>query len=224
MTRRSITTPESIHNDDWDRYQSDFEEVENLPRIKIGAKWMNDLQPKIFLDIGCGPGYLAKTIKKTMSQIEIHGIDFSHVAIEHAESILDKCWCINLDTGEIPAKSDSYDAIVCLEVLEHVYDADHVLQEIRRVLKPDGRVLISVPNLAYWRYRLQLMAGQVPHDEVLSAQHIRVYNFSTLKNRISLSGLKVEKCWGHGVRMQKLAYNFPKLFSSTLFVEATRTK
>ncbi len=159
-----------------------------------------------------------------MSQIEIHGIDFSHVAIEHAESILDKCWCINLDTDEIPAKSDSYDAIVCLEVLEHVYDAGHVLQEIRRVLKPDGRVLISVPNLAYWRYRLQLMAGQVPHDEVLSAQHIHVYNFSTLKNKASLSGLKVEKCWGYGVRMQKLAYNFPKLFSSTLFVEATRTK
>jgi 2-polyprenyl-3-methyl-5-hydroxy-6-metoxy-1,4-benzoquinol methylase len=221
---RSIITPESIHDVDWDRYHSDFEEVENLPRIKIASKWVNYLQPKTFLDIGCGPGYLAKTIKKTISQIEIHGIDFSQVAIEHAEPILDKCWCLNLDTDDIPSRSDSYDAIVCLEVMEHVYDADHILHEIRRVLKPNGRVLISVPNLAYWRYRLQLVAGQVPHGEVLNAQHIRVYNLSTLKNKVSLAGMKVEKCWGYGERMQKLAYNLPKLFSSTLFVEATRTE
>ncbi len=224
MKERLIVTPESIHDDEWDQYHSDFEKVKNLPRTRIAANWIKDMKPKILLDIGCGPGHLAKTIRESISQIEIHGIDFSRVAIEHAKTTLDECWCLNLDTDDIPAGRDSYDAIVCLEVLEHVYDADHILHEIRRVLKPNGRILISVPNLAYWRYRLQLMVGQVPHDEVLNAQHIRVFNLSTLKNKVSLSDMKVEKCWGHGVRMQRLAYNLPKLFSSTLFVEVTRTK
>lgn len=224
MRERPIITPISIHDDDWDRCRSDFEEVENLPRIEIATKWLMNLQPKIFLDIGCGPGHLAKNIKKLISKIEIHGIDFSPVAIEHAKIIMDKWWHLNLDIEDIPAKSDSYDAIACLEVLEHVYDIDHVLREIRRVLKPTGKILISVPNLAFWRYRLQLMLGQVPHDEVLNEQHIRVFNLSILRDRVTRSDLKVEKCWGYGVRMQKLAYNFPKLFSSTLFVEVTREK
>ncbi|MFQ5687853.1 MAG: class I SAM-dependent methyltransferase [Candidatus Scalindua sp.] len=224
MKERPKITPVSIHDDDWDRFRSYFEEVENLPRIEIAAKRLKILRPKILLDIGCGPGHLAKTIKMSISKIEIHGIDFSPVAVEHAKTIMDKCWHLNLDIEDIPAKSNSYDAIVCLEVLEHVYDINHVLCEMRRVLKPSGRILISVPNLAFWRYRLQLMLGQVPHDEVLNEQHIRVFNLSTLQARVERSGLKLEQCWGYGVRIQKLAYHFPQLFSSTLFVEATRGK
>lgn len=222
MKDRPVIAPESLHNNDWDKYHSDFHEVESLPRIKIAAKWIKDLQPKLVLDIGCGPGHLAKVIKKQGTKIEIHGIDFSKVAIENAKKFLDKCWQVNLDVEDIPVNSNSYDAVICLEVLEHVYDVDHVIREIRRVLKSSGWAMLSVPNLAYWRYRLQLLVGQVPHDEVLNEQHIHVFNFIALKDRISRLGLKVERCWGYGERMQKFAFYFPQLFSSTLFVEVTR--
>lgn len=222
MKDRSVITPESLHNNDWDKYHSDFHEVESLPRIKIATKWIKDLQPKLVLDIGCGPGHLAKVIKKQGTKIEIHGIDFSRVAIENAKKFLDKCWQVNLDIEDIPVNSNSYDAVICLEVLEHVFDVDHVLREIRRVLKPSGKAMLSVPNLAYWRYRLQLSVGQVPHGEVLNEQHIHVFNFTTLKDMISRSGLKVERCWGYGKRLQFLAQYYSQLFSSTLFVEVIR--
>lgn len=150
MKDRPITTPESLHDHDWDKYHSDFDEVENLPRIRVAAEWIKDRQPKTILDIGCGPGHLGKVIRRDTSIIEIDGIDFSKVAVEHAKTVLDKVWHVNFDIEDIPARNDTYDAVVCLEVLEHVYDIDHVLREIRRVLKSSGRTLISVPNLAYW--------------------------------------------------------------------------
>lgn len=95
------------------------------------------------------------------------------------------------------------------------------MTEIKRVLKESGKVLISVPNLAYWRYRLQLLIGQVPHPEVTDEKHLRVFSFSSIKDRFFRAGLKVERCWGYGRRLPILARNYPKLFSSTLFIEAS---
>lgn len=217
-----IFTSESFHDFYWKEFDSEFKEFENSPRIYISLEWIRKLQPRVILDMGCGPAHLAKLIKKDLPKIEVDGFDISPVALEYAKQHLNHYWKLNIDNTDIPISDETYDAIVCLEFIEHVYDVHHALSEIRRVLKKSGRGLISVPNLAYWRYRLQLLRGQVPHPEVTDEKHLHVFNFPTLKDRFFRAGLKVERCWGYGRRLSILARNYPKLFSSTLFIEVSR--
>ena len=126
---------------------------------------------------------------------------------------------VNIDIEDIPAADEYYDAVICMEFLEHVYDVTHVLKEIRRVLKLGGKALISVPNLAYWRFRLQLLVGVLPHPEVFNPEHIHAFCFSSLQEKLAQSGLFVSRYWGYGNRIRILAEKYPQLFSSTIFVE-----
>ena len=147
------------------------------------------------------------------------GFDLSSVAIEHAKQYLNRCWKLNIDVADVPISDETYDAIVCLEVTEHVYDVYHLLDEIKRILKNSGRALISVPNLAYWRYRLQLLIGQLPHPEVTDERHLHMFTLASIKERLFSIGLQMKRVWGYGERVRPLVNLYPGLLSSTLFVE-----
>lgn len=67
----------------------------------------------------------------------------------------------NLD-DPLPLPTDFFDVIICIATLEHVYDIFSVVAEMRRVLKPGGFIAAEVPNIAYFKYRLALIAGQLP--------------------------------------------------------------
>jgi SAM-dependent methyltransferase len=218
----NIFTPKSMHDFLWRSYNSDFKGEEDSSRTQLALGWIKNMRPKVVLDLGCGPAYLAKIIKRDLPKTTVDGFDFSSVAMEHARQNLNRYWQLDIDKTDIPVSDETYDAVVCLEFIEHIYDIQHGLTEIKRVLKKSGKVLISVPNLAYWRYRLQLLLGQVPHPEVNDERHLHMFNFSTLRDRLSQAGLKVRRCWGYGRRLPILAHNCPKLFSSTIFVEASR--
>jgi len=218
MTKR--VNPELLHNKHWDISEEELRDLDTLPRIQIALNWIKDIKPKKVLDIGCGPGHLARLIKKNLPFTEIHGFDFSKVAIEKASQSLDQSWKLNIDLEDIPVESSHYDAIICLEILEHIYDVSHVLREIHRLLKHSGKALISVPNLAYWRYRLQLLIGVLPQPEIFNPQHIHVFTLANLRERLLESNLRIEHYWGYGQRLSALATRFPSIFSSTLFVES----
>lgn len=210
---------EKTHDLYWDYYQGDFRELENLPRLKLAVDWLKNLNPESVLDIGCGPGYLAKKIKTILPDIKVDGIDFSSVALAYAQKYLDKSWKLNIDSEDIPTPDRTYDAIVCMEFLEHIYDLPHLLSEIKRLLKNEGKALVSVPNLAYWRYRLQLLFGQLPGTEVTDEKHIHVFTLESLINWLKPGGLRVNRVWGYGEKLPYLAKHYPKLFSSTLYLE-----
>lgn len=217
-------SPELLHNEHWYISEEELRDLDTLPRIQIALKWIKDIKPKKVLDIGCGPGHLARLIKKNFPFTEVHGLDFSKVAIEKASESLDRSWKLNIDLEDIPVESSHYDAIICLEILEHTYDVDHVLKEMHRLLKHSGKALISVPNLAYWRYRLQLLMGVMPHPEIFNPQHIHVFTLAYLRERLLKSNLQIEHYWGYGQRLSALAARIPSIFSSTLFVESSISK
>ena len=213
------SAPELLHDRNWRSSLNEMDKFNALPRIKIARNWVTARQPQNLLDIGCGTGYLAREIKNDHPHIKIHGLDFSKTAIEHASSFLEESWRLNIDVEDIPSPDRYYDAVICMEFLEHVYDITHVLKEIKRVLKPGGTALISVPNLAYWRFRLQLLVGALPHPEVLNPEHIHAFVLDSLQDRLTQAGLSTSRYWGYGNRIRILAENFPQLFSSTIFVE-----
>ena len=65
----------------------------------------------------------------------------------YANVSLDKRPDVQADAAALPFSGGAFDAVICAEVLEHVYDPRRVLEEVQRVLKTDGRLLITVPFL-----------------------------------------------------------------------------
>jgi predicted SAM-dependent methyltransferase len=134
---------------------------------------------------------------------------------------MDEVWQVDLDRADLPMPSEQYDAVVCTEVLEHLYDPEHALAEISRVLARGGRVVVSVPNLAYWRYRLTLLRGRVP-PPAADPRHLQQYDLRTLTDSLLSAGLSIVRVAGFGVRFPRLAERHPALFSDILLATAVK--
>jgi ubiquinone/menaquinone biosynthesis C-methylase UbiE len=98
------------------------------------------------LDAACGTGYGTVILAEGGAR-SVTGIDLSSDAIDTAEKRLgDQGSVLQGDVRELPFEDDSFDLIVCFETIEHVEDGPAVIGEFRRVLRPEGLLLISSPN------------------------------------------------------------------------------
>ncbi|MFI0435957.1 MAG: class I SAM-dependent methyltransferase [Parachlamydiaceae bacterium] len=117
---------------------------EHIHRYALAKKLVKH---KIVLDLACGEGYGASLLADDASHVL--GIDINPEVISHAD---DKYKKHNLtfmvgDITQVPLNRDQqFDVIVCFEALEHVGAQDALLKEMKRLLKPDGILIISTPN------------------------------------------------------------------------------
>ena len=128
------------------------------------------------LEIGCGDGYGTSFLAKHFKQVE--AIDISKEAIQKAKAIykLDNC-NFSVSTGEkLNFPDNSFDAIVSFHVIEHVKNVRKYLKEIKRVLKPDGKFILTTPSRTH-----RLAPKQKPWNE----EHLREYDSETLKKEIN---------------------------------------
>lgn len=117
--------------------------IEHLHRYAIAV----DLaEGKTVLDVACGEGYGSFLLSQKAARVV--GVDLSPAAIEHAqmahpaenlEFLLGSC-------TDLPLEADSVDMVVSFETIEHIEEQERMLEEIRRVLRPDGVLLISTPD------------------------------------------------------------------------------
>jgi methionine biosynthesis protein MetW len=130
--------------------------VANL--LKGVAKSKNKL-----LDIGCGDGKITDFIKKTAnSNLELYGIELVGKNVEKARARGINAKQCDISQGKIPYDKSFFDIVYAGEVLEHIYDTDGLMSEINRVMKPNGILIITVPNIACWYNRIYLSLGFSP--------------------------------------------------------------
>jgi arsenite methyltransferase len=98
------------------------------------------------LDVGCGPGfYVAELLEDAGPDGAALGVDMSASMLALAERRCEGLPNASFREGsatDLPADDASFDAAVCVQVLEYVPDADAALRELRRVVRPGGRVLV----------------------------------------------------------------------------------
>jgi 2-polyprenyl-3-methyl-5-hydroxy-6-metoxy-1,4-benzoquinol methylase len=129
------------------KYKSykNMEMIQNVyfPKIVIKEK----IKPKSrVLDIGCAYGYFLKLCDEY--GMETYGIDISRYAIEKASKITKaKLFVHDIDNGIKFFKNNFFDLIVMLDVIEHTKSPFNVLKEVYRVLKPDGKLVVTTPNI-----------------------------------------------------------------------------
>lgn len=111
------------------------------------------------LDIGCGDGTAAATAAPFLAGHRVVGVDWSQDALRRARTRVPYAIRGELADGGLPFAKETADAVLFSEVVEHLVDPDGALDEIRRVLRPGGHLMLSTPNLAAWYNRGLLLAG-----------------------------------------------------------------
>lgn len=111
------------------------------------------------LDVGCGPGSFLSILGNEVPSINAIGVDVASPQIDFAikniePSFSDKRISFRLMMdGALPFQDSSFDAVTCIEVVEHIHPflASRMLQEIRRVLRPEGTLVLTTPNYrSFW--------------------------------------------------------------------------
>ncbi len=115
-------------------------EAEHRSRYWWAAQWVAD---KDVLDAGCGLGYGTRLLAE-QDPSRVVGVDVSADALERATD--EGIETVRADVRDLPFEADTFDVVVCFEVIEHVEGPERVVSELERVLRPGGILLISSPN------------------------------------------------------------------------------
>lgn len=210
--------------------QRNSSDLVDSQRIRNMASILNRLSPRNnkILDIGCFDGILLSLVNNQDN--DFFGLDASDWAIEHMRKKEIKVQQFFLDDKtKLPFENDYFDIVVAGEIIEHIFDTDFLLEEISRVLKPGGKLLMSTPNVASLGRRLFLFFGKSPiielsPNEADSVGHIRYFTCKTLKNILEKHGFKTVLFQSDCVNFSRngkiksviLAKVFPKLGSSII--------
>lgn len=156
------------------------------------------------LDVGCGDGqtsgaWLAANGRK------YRGVDVSSNAVAEARRAGLDAIAIQ-DASLLPFQSATFDAVVCIEVLEHLFDPAAALAEMCRVLKPGAVFIATVPNTVHWRNRLDffVLGRWNPLGDTLSVEepwrdpHIRFFNMASMRRLVESSNLRLVSIRGQG--------------------------
>lgn len=133
---------------------------------------------RVVLDIGCGAGDNANALKRMGKEVD--GVSISTTEISIAEKYLRNAYVYNLENGLPPNIPDNtYDVVICSHVLEHIGFPQSLMKDLKRVLKPSGILIVALPNVFYYRFRLQLLLGEFKTADsgIWDYTHLRWYSF-----------------------------------------------
>ena len=154
--------------------------------------------------MGCGEGrHSIGALLETSANVI--GLDLSIRDLEIAKSRLNDFNLSDISTfctfgvgniNDIPLESDSLDAVMCSEVLEHVDSPEESIQELVRVLKPGGVMALSVP-----RYLPELICWKLSKEySETPGGHVRIFKHKQLKDLAVNRGLEYQSFhWAHGL-------------------------
>lgn len=155
-----------------------------------------DLRPgDRLLDMGCGGGRHAFAAMKRGASVvaldysegELKDVRATVGAMHEAEEIpVDQPWlAVNGDALRLPFPDASFDRVVCSEVLEHLWDYEQAIRELVRVLKPMGRMAVTVPTR--WPERVNWALDWQYHDA--PGAHVRIFRQHELELALERAGL-----------------------------------
>ncbi len=196
------------------------------------------------LDLGCDDGELTHRFAEAAEATDVIGVEVveERAALARQRGVDARVASLN---EPLPFADESIDVVVSNQVIEHLSDTDAFVSEIRRVLRPQGRAIVSTENLASWHNIASLLLGWQPfslsnvssrsgglgnplavHRGATFAkpwEHLRVFAYRGLRELFEVHGLVVDEVHGAGLYPlpARVALRFPR-HSAFLTVVAHR--
>jgi 2-polyprenyl-3-methyl-5-hydroxy-6-metoxy-1,4-benzoquinol methylase len=104
------------------------------------------------IDVGCGPGFVLKVLSPHKAIEALYGVDFSRFSIKRCREELPTGMLLMGDIYHLACPNDAFDVVICMETLEHLERAPEAIEELFRICRKGGHVIMTVPNGARDEY------------------------------------------------------------------------
>jgi SAM-dependent methyltransferase len=147
--------------------------------------------PGRVLDVGCDDGFAGRAL--TNHGFEVWGIDRNPVTLRKAERYYHRTILADIES-ELPLPEAPFDVIIFADILEHLRNPATAFAHFVEFLAPGGLVVMSVPNVAYWHVRLNLLRGRFDYDErgILDRTHVLFFTLRTARRFLEEAGFRIE--------------------------------
>lgn len=172
------------------------------------------------LDVGCADGYVGRALKE--KGCKVYGIEIDATAAEMARRDYKEVILCDVEEKEVlPFADGFFDYIICLDILEHLKRPDGLLYLLKRYInKKSGQLIISLPNIARFEVRLQLLFGKFVYENwgIKSKGHLRFFTKSTALALIEDAGYRLRRIEYTG--LASIIKVFPTLTSYQFLITA----
>lgn len=190
----------------------------NVGDLLAAIEPLRDAGAKRLLDIGCGYGGLSKLVGGVIGVEEVHGADIDEAVMEEARGKGVQAIVLEVGVQPLPYPDGYFDLVMSLGMMDYLRTFDDMIQEIHRVVRPGGHVLVALPNLGSWHNRAMLLLGYQPRDVEISSQTLagvprRFYNGEQPAGHIHTATTRAftELMTFHGFRSARLSGGRPTM-------------
>jgi len=177
--------------------------------VKHGKSIVDDT----LLDVGCSKGTRSIAVAQALgiAHQNVHGVDIEDIAND-SPLLRNNFKKIDLEAGLLPFDDNSFGLVICNQVMEHLKNYNRIFQEIIRVTKPKGFIVLGIPNLAHLMNRILLLFGSQPMCMVMRSGHVRGFTHKAFVEFLhSQSNVKLIDCKGSSI-----IYPMPYLLAKPL--------
>ena len=121
------------------------------------------------------------------------GIEFDAVAADSAREWCEEVIVGDVESVELPVDLGTFDVILCADIVEHLRDPESFLRRSRSLLRDDGILVLSTPNVANWSIRASLLAGRFQYTSrgILDRTHTHLFTRRSLVECLEAAGYRV---------------------------------
>lgn len=146
------------------------------------------------LDVGCGDGVTLKKIKELGKASEIYGIEINEGIAENLSQDFDKFVIGDIEMMETQFNENYFDYIIFADILEHLINPSKILNQYKKLLKDDGYIIASIPNIKYF----SILSRLIIFDEfeyvdagILDRSHLRFFTKKEIKKMFRHENLRI---------------------------------
>lgn len=143
------------------------------------------------LDVGCAMGGYGRGLKKARPNIFITGVEMNPAMAQKARTYYDEVFEGKIEDINL---ADDFDLINCGDVIEHLYDPWNMLHSLNKLLREEGFLILSVPNIGHWTIVRDLLQQQFEYVPVglLCITHIRWFTETSIKKALVENGFRID--------------------------------